>query len=284
MSNWQQELINGFSHSKDLLDYLEIDAAVAAELAEQVFKTKVTRTFANRMQKGNLHDPLLRQVLAVSQELDITPGLSKDPLQEKSFNPIPGLIHKYQSRVLLMLSGACAIHCRYCFRRHFPYQANTPGKSGVKQIVAYLLDHPDVNEIILSGGDPMILNNDFFRYLLDELSQVPHIQFFRIHSRIPVVLPSRIESEWLSLWQNRPWQKVMVTHINHAQEINTEVSDVVRQLKYHGWQVLNQAVLLADVNDNLDAQVALSHQLIKSSIIPYYLHLLGGKPLQFSNA
>lgn len=274
MSNWQQDLSQGFAHSADLLNYLGISKEESSLFAEQQFKTKVPLSFAKRIRKGDMNDPILRQVLAVDQETQIIPGFNEDPLQESVYNPIPGLIHKYASRVLVMLSGACAVHCRYCFRRHFPYQENNPGKQGIDKIVDYLMEHTQVNEVILSGGDPMILNNEYFLFLIEKLSQVPHIRFFRIHSRIPVVLPSRIENQWLSLWENCSWQKTMVTHINHAQEINDEVIEKIQALKKCGWMVLNQSVLLAGVNDNLQAQVNLSHQLIGAGILPYYLHLL----------
>lgn len=274
MSNWQQDLAQGFSNSKDLLHFLGLSSEAYSPFAEQQFKTKVPLSFANRIKKGDIDDPILRQVLAIHQETQVHPNFENDPLQESSFNPIPGLIHKYQSRVLLMLSGACAVHCRYCFRRHFPYQKNNPGKQGLEQILDYLQAHPLVNEVILSGGDPMILNNDYFSLIIQKLSQIQSIRFFRIHSRIPVVLPSRIELPWLKLWDNCSWQKTMVTHINHAQEINDEVIEAIDQLKQHGWLVLNQAVLLAGINDSLETQVHLSHKLIEAGILPYYLHLL----------
>jgi EF-P beta-lysylation protein EpmB len=274
MSNWQQDLSQGFTHSEDLLNYLGISKEASSIFAEQQFKTKVPLSFARRIKKGDVNDPILQQVLAIHQETEITPGFNEDPLQESLYNPIPGLIHKYQSRVLIMLSGACAVHCRYCFRRHFPYQDNNPGKQGIDQIVTYLMEHPQVNEVILSGGDPMILNNDYFKTLIEKLQHVPYIRFFRIHSRIPVVLPSRIETAWIDLWANCAWQKTMVTHINHAQEINHEVTEKINALKNHGWMVLNQSVLLSGVNDNLQAQINLSHALIQAGILPYYLHLL----------
>lgn len=274
MSNWQQDLSQGFSHSEDLLAFLGLSKEASSLFAEQQFKTKVPLSFAKRIKKGDINDPILRQVLAIPQELELAPGFNQDPLQESLYNPIPGLIHKYESRVLIMLSGACAVHCRYCFRRHFPYQANNPGKKGIDSIVDYLQEHTLVNEVILSGGDPMILNNEYFKSLIAKLSTVPHIHFFRVHSRIPVVLPSRIDKQWLSLWENCVWHKTMVTHINHAQEINEEVIEKIKALKHHGWTILNQAVLLSGVNDSLEAQINLSHQLIKAGILPYYLHLL----------
>ena len=274
MSNWQQQLSQGFSSASDLLAFLEIEPAHASLYAEQQFKTKVPRGFAARMKQGDIYDPLLKQVLAVHDELEIVAHYSTDPLGEKSFNPMPGLIHKYHNRVLLMLSGACAVHCRYCFRRHFPYQDNQPGKLGLREIVDYLKRHPQVNEVILSGGDPMLLNNHYFQTILEYLQELTSLKVVRIHSRIPVVLPSRIEQDWLQLFAPYPWQKIMVTHANHAQELDESVTHAISLLKSSGWMVLNQAVLLAGVNDTLQAQISLSHQLLAAGILPYYLHLL----------
>ena len=175
---------------------------------------------------------------------------------------------------MLILSGACAINCRYCFRRHFPYQDNRPGKEGLDKIKNYIMSRPEIEEVILSGGDPLILNNHYFKNLLDALNQIPHLKTLRIHSRIPIVLPSRIEDNWLALLDNYAWQKVMVTHCNHAQEIDADVIASIAKLKAHDWTVLNQAVLLKGINDNLDVQVNLSKSLFVSGILPYYLHLL----------
>lgn len=274
MAIWQEELSNGFKNAADLLAFLDLDFKFSNSDAEKQFKTKVPMSFANRMQKRNIHDPLLKQVLAVSDEMTEVEGFVEDALQESRYNPLPGLIHKYPHRVLLVLSGACAVHCRYCFRRHFPYDENNPGRSGWRAIKKYLLEHPEVNEVILSGGDPLLMPNQSFKFFLDGLSSVPHINTLRIHSRIPIVLPSRIEEEWLTLLDSYSWQKVMVTHANHAQELNQEVSDAVSKLKQHGWVILNQAVLLSGVNDEVDALVALSEGLFRHRILPYYLHLL----------
>lgn len=274
MSNWQQELANGFKNASDLLAFLQLNDDYASLAAEKMFKTKVPVSFANRMQKKNFADPLLQQVLAQSIEMTDVAGFSEDPLQEAAFNPIPGLIHKYYNRVLLVLSGACAVNCRYCFRRHFSYQDNNPGRAGWKNIQTYLIQHPEINEVILSGGDPLLMPNQSFKTLLDLLSDVPNIQTLRIHSRIPIVLPSRIESEWLELLAGYPWKKVMVTHANHAQELNEEVGLAIERLKQKDWTVLNQAVLLAGVNDDVDIQVQLSETLFQYGVLPYYLHLL----------
>jgi EF-P beta-lysylation protein EpmB len=274
MSNWQEELANGFQTAPELLNYLELPQTLGAKRAELVFKTKVPKAFVARMKKGDRHDPLLQQVLAIDQELYSLPSYQKDPLAESRFNPVSGLIHKYQNRVLLILSGACAINCRYCFRRHFPYQDNRPGKEGLDKIKKYIMSRPEIEEVILSGGDPLILNNHYFKNVLDTLNQIPHLKTLRIHSRIPIVLPSRIEDNWLALLDSYAWQKVMVTHCNHAQEIDADVKASIAKLKAHDWTIFNQAVLLKGINDDLDVQVNLAKSLFSSGILPYYLHLL----------
>ncbi len=274
MSNWQQELVNGFSKVNDLLDFLQIDRNHGCFDAEQLFKTRVPLAFAERMQKGNLQDPLLQQVLASVHELENSALYSKDPLQEEHYNPMPGLIHKYHNRVLFVLTGACAVHCRYCFRRHFPYQNNNPGKKGWLDLRDYLQEHPEVNELILSGGDPLILSNENFSHLLEILQDVQTLKTIRIHSRIPIVLPSRIDEPWLAIWDKFSWQKVMVLHCNHAQELDDQVHSVVKALKQHGWTILNQSVLLKGINDHVNTLVELSQKLFSYGVMPYYLHLL----------
>ena len=274
MANWQEELSTGFKNAADLLEFLGLKPNMANGDAEKSFKTKVPLSFAKRIKKGYLNDPILKQVLAVSEEMVEVAGFVEDALEESKYNPLPGLIHKYPNRVLLVLSGACAVHCRYCFRRHFPYEDNNPGKAGWVKIQSYLLDHPEINEVILSGGDPLLMPNQSFKIFLDLLSVVPHIKTLRMHSRIPVVLPSRIEEEWLSLLNAYPWQKVMVTHANHANELNHDVGHAISKLRQNGWTTLNQAVLLAGVNDDADSLVALSKTLFMHGILPYYLHLL----------
>jgi EF-P beta-lysylation protein EpmB len=274
MSNWQQELAQGFSNSKELLAFLGITSLDDMGKSEQLFRTKVPKGFAARMQAGNPKDPLLLQVLASHLEDEEIEGYVQDPLEEKKFNPLPGLIHKYQNRALLTLSGACAVHCRYCFRRHFPYDMNLPGKKGIHAIVDYLNQHDEINELIFSGGDPLLWNNHYYQYLLEALSDCSSLAIIRIHSRVPVVLPSRIEPTWLELWSNYPWQKVMVTHINHARELDASVKSAIVALKTDGWLVLNQSVLLKGVNDNCNVLKDLSNALFQYGILPYYLHLL----------
>lgn len=271
--SWQKKLTQGFASASELLTYLEL-APLDSSLAEQQFPSRIPLSFALRMQKGNPRDPLLLQVLALPQELDEVAGYTLDPLEELQANPIKGLIHKYHGRVLLTLTGACAVNCRYCFRRHFPYQDNNPGRIGWEAIMTYLAQDPTITEVILSGGDPLLASNLLIKQLLQRLEAIPHIHTLRIHSRIPIVFPERIDEELLALLAASRLHKVVVVHCNHAQELNTDVKVVCERLKQSACHLLCQSVLLAGVNDEPEILSALSQALFAHGILPYYLHVL----------
>ena len=237
------------------------------------FRCRVPEPFLHRIEKNNPHDPLLRQVLPINDELDIVPGYSTDPLQEHHHQPTQGLLHKYHGRVLLTLTGACAINCRYCFRRHFPYQEHTFNQTRWDAIVNHLKADDSIHEVILSGGDPLMLKDKTLQKLIDELETLSHIKTLRIHSRLPIVIPSRITTELCTLLARTRLRVVLVVHVNHAQEIDTTVSDTLRRLPPN-ITLLNQSVLLKCVNDNAKALIDLSHCLFANGILPYYLHLL----------
>lgn len=274
MTTWQQCLAQGFSSVSTLREFLKLPIDSEASIAEQQFKTRVPLGFAKRMRVGDETDPLLRQVLADTRELERSPGFSDDPLEELRANPVPGVIHKYHGRVLLVVAGACAINCRYCFRRHFPYQENKPGLHGWQSAVDYISQDESIHEVILSGGDPLLAPNHRLASLMEKLSQVPHLKTLRIHTRIPIVLPERIDNGLLELLQASRLRVVMVMHCNHAQELDLYVEEQCRLLQQAGLCLLNQSVLLAGVNDNLETLVALSHRLFSCGILPYYLHIL----------
>lgn len=274
ISGWQRNLAEGFSSSVELLSFLNLPISLANERIEKQFKTRVPRGFAERMEMGNPNDPLLLQVLAVENELETIEGFSLDPLLEKSANPLPGLIHKYQGRVLLTLAGACAVHCRYCFRRHFPYKENNPGRDGWQPVIDYIANNVDIHEVILSGGDPLLVSDIALATLLERLAEIPHLQSMRFHSRIPVVLPERIDSKFIKLLAGNRLQKVMVIHSNHPQEIDENVHRVCQLLRETNCHLLNQSVLLAKINDNASVLARLSERLFACGILPYYLHLL----------
>lgn len=271
---WQQILATGFSSAAELLKFLEIPEHAHSHRAEQQFATRVPRGFVQRMEKGNPQDPLLLQVLAVPEELNPQDGFSVDPLEETHTNLFPGLIHKYAGRVLLTVTGICAINCRYCFRRHFSYHANNPGKKGWVKTLEYIAGDESIHEVIFSGGDPLLASDETLKFLMNEIESIPHIKTLRIHTRIPIVLPERINHHVLHFLQNSSLQVVMVLHTNHPNELSHEVHHICQQLRAAGVTLLNQSVLLYNVNDCLETLVRLSHQLWSFGVIPYYLHML----------
>lgn len=273
--SWQKELARGFNDPRKLLEYLAIspDKFSASFAARKLFPLRVPLPFVQRMERGNPRDPLLLQVMTDQQEFDQPDGYIGDPLAEQS-SVLPGLLHKYQNRVLLMVRTGCAINCRYCFRRHFPYQDNSPNQAGFKDVANYIAQRPQINEIILSGGDPLMANDQQLATLFELLAPIKHLTRIRIHTRLPVVIPARITEQFIKLCADSRFNIVMVLHINHPNEIDQEVIEAVATLKQAGMTLLNQAVLLKDVNDNAECQIALSEALFNAGILPYYLHLL----------
>ena len=274
ISSWQTSLAQGFASAKELLEYLQLPETLANQGAELQFKTRVPRGFASLMEKRNRHDPLLLQVLPILEELSDKQDYVLDPLAETQFNPMPGLIHKYYGRILLTLTGACAINCRYCFRRHFPYEDNNPGSSGWTPVLQYIQNNPSITEVILSGGDPLMAKDTLLQSFLERLSTIPHIQTLRIHSRIPIVLPERIDESFQSLFASLPWHKVMVMHSNHPRELDERVAKACQRLKTSGFFLFNQSVLLKGVNNHAESLVQLSRRLFAIGVLPYYLHML----------
>lgn len=272
--SWQKNLAQGFAAVNDLLDFLELPLEHGDANAEQQFASRIPLSFASRMQKNNPQDPLLLQVLAAKNELVSVEGYQTDPLAELEANPLKGLIHKYQGRVLLTLTGVCAINCRYCFRRHFPYKENNPGREGWKTIYQYIANDSSIKEVILSGGDPLLASNLMLNELIQHLEAIDHVRTLRIHSRIPIVFPERIDEELLSMLKQTRLQKVVVVHCNHPQELDASVQQVCQQLEASGCRLLNQTVLLAGINDDAKTLANLSHALFDYGILPYYLHLL----------
>ena len=273
--NWLQQLANGISDPEQLLTLLAIDPSAwqSGFKARELFAQRVPLSFVERMEKGNPYDPLLRQVLPLSDEFIVQPGYSTDPLAEQN-NSIPGLLHKYRNRCLLIVKGGCAINCRYCFRRHFPYQENKGNKATWQHSLDYIAQHPQLNEVILSGGDPLMAKDHELSWLIEQIAAIPHIKRLRIHSRLPVVIPARITDEFVDLCASTRLQVILVTHINHANEINHELSQQLARLSAVQVTLLNQSVLLSGVNDSVAAQVALSEALFDAGVLPYYLHVL----------
>ncbi len=213
------------------------------------------------------------QVLTAKAEFDIHPGFSTDPLEEQD-NAIPSLLHKYHNRALLLVKGGCAVNCRYCFRRHFPYEDNKGNKNNWLMAVDYIKNHTELNEIIFSGGDPLMAKDHELDWLISQLEAIPHIKRLRIHTRLPVVIPERITDTLCNRLALSRLQVIMVTHINHANEIDKPLTAAMFKLKSSGVTLLNQSVLLRQVNDNVSALANLSNALFDAGILPYYLHVL----------
>jgi EF-P beta-lysylation protein EpmB len=238
------------------------------------FPLRVPEEFLKRMEVGNPRDPLLLQVLPQLAELDVVAGYTPQPLAEESFAPLPGLIHKYRGRVLILVSGACAVHCRYCFRRNFPYAEQQPWSDGGRAVVDYIAADASIREVILSGGDPLAVSDERLASLVGRLAGVEHVERLRIHTRLPVVIPSRVDDPLLGWLEATSLRKVVVLHVNHAHEIDSAVAAAVGRLRRVGVTVLNQAVLLGGVNDSVEQQADLSEALFRIGVLPYYLHLL----------
>ncbi len=273
---WQDELTNLVRDPKELFEMLQLDPKLldGAIAACRQFPLRVPRGYVARMRKGDINDPLLKQVLPLGSELLAAPGYSADPLEEQAANPYPGLIHKYRGRVLLVVAGNCAINCRYCFRRHFPYADNNPGRQDWQSALDYIAADPDIHEVIYSGGDPLAASDKHLAWLTESVAAIPHIRRLRIHTRLPVVVPSRIDESSMTWLTGHRLQTVIVLHANHANEIDTEVATTIGRLKQAGITVLNQAVLLKGVNDSVKTLSALSETLFAAGALPYYLHLL----------
>ncbi|RJT18029.1 EF-P beta-lysylation protein EpmB [Buttiauxella izardii] len=274
--DWLTQLADVITDPDELLHILDLNAdeeLLAGRDARRLFALRVPRAFVARMEKGNPHDPLLRQVLTAKEEFIAAPGFSTDPLEEQH-SVVPGLLHKYRNRALLLVKGGCAVNCRYCFRRHFPYSDNQGNKRNWQAAIAYISEHPELDEIIFSGGDPLMAKDHELDWLIGELEAIPHIKRLRIHSRLPIVIPARITETFVARLARTRLQVILVNHINHAQEIGDEFRAVMANLRQAGVTLLNQSVLLRDVNDNAQTLADLSNALFDASVMPYYLHVL----------
>ena len=273
--NWQKELANVVTCPKVLLEMLGLSSQVHENdiKARSLFPVRVPVPFIKKMRHGDVNDPLLLQVMPRHQEFIAKAGFNKDPLEEQD-NKQPGLLHKYRSRVLVMFKTGCAVNCRYCFRRHFPYQENQLNKRSLIEALDYIKSDTNINEVILSGGDPLMAKDDAISWFMDELEQLPQIKRMRIHSRLPVVIPSRVTDELCQRLADSPLKIIFINHINHAIEIDSEFKTAMQKLKKAAVTLLNQAVILKDVNDSARAQIDLSEALFDADVLPYYLYLL----------
>ncbi|MGB8484466.1 MAG: EF-P beta-lysylation protein EpmB [Acinetobacter bohemicus] len=275
--NWQSQLSDLITDPLELLEVLKLcpeQLLSGAILASEQFKLRVPRAFVGKMTVGDPLDPLLLQVLPHHLELEDYPDFVTDPLGEEQANQQPGVLHKYKSRFLLTLTGACAVHCRYCFRRHFPYQENLPKNEDWLNIKNYIESQPDINEVIFSGGDPLTLSNRKLKLWIERLESLPQIKFLRIHSRVPIVIPNRVDEELISLLKNSRLRIILVVHSNHAAELDDLTCARLSLLVQQQITVLNQAVLLKGINNSAQVLVDLSYRLFDAGVMPYYLHVL----------
>lgn len=275
-TRWQTEMAEAVRDPRELLALLELDPGLLepARRAAAAFPLRVPRPFLARMRKGDPEDPLLRQVLPLGEELRKVPGYVRDPVGDLASRGARGLLHKYQGRALLITTGACGVHCRYCFRRHFPYVEESAKPDDWREALEYLRADPSVNEVILSGGDPLTLSDARLAELVRSLETIPHIRRLRLHTRQPVVLPSRVDGALLAWLGACRLQKVVVLHVNHSREIDAAVRGACERLRGAGATLLNQSVLLRRVNDSTAALAELSEALAAAGVLPYYLNML----------
>ena len=273
---WQQALREAVRDPRELLDLLGLDR-LAPRLSDEAmvqFPLRVPRGFVARMRRGDPSDPLLRQVLPLDDEMRPMPGFGLDAVGDGAAKTAPGVIQKYRGRALLVATGSCAIHCRYCFRRHFPYAEETAARDGWRDAVDLIRRDASIEEVLLSGGDPLSLSNGKLAELTGALADIPHLRRLRIHSRLPIVVPERVDDGLLDWLSTLPWPVTLVVHANHANEFDGTVDAALGRLRAAGVHLLNQAVLLRGVNDSVDALGALSERGFAAGVLPYYLHQL----------
>ncbi|CDF99045.1 Putative Lysine 2,3-aminomutase YodO family protein [Avibacterium paragallinarum JF4211] len=272
--NWTDYLATAISDPKVLIEKLGLPLDLFEQdfAARQLFALRVPLPFVERMEKGNPNDPLFLQAMTSQLEFVQAEGFSPDPLEEQQ-TAAPNILHKYHNRLLFMVKNSCAINCRYCFRRHFPYAENKGDKKNWQKALDYIAQHSEIDEVIFSGGDPLMAKDHELEWLIKRLENIPHLQRLRIHSRLPVVIPQRITEKLCALLAQSRFQVVLVTHINHPNEIDDALATAMAKLKAAGVTLLNQAVLLKNINDNALTLKALSEKLFAIGILPYYLHL-----------
>lgn len=275
--DWKQDLRQSFTRPDALLAFLGLPAMAQGDDAAgpaREFRMLVPLGYAALMEPGNPDDPLLRQVLPSAAEDEVRPGFTADPVGDATATLAPGLLQKYRGRALLVTTPACAIHCRYCFRRHFPYAHAALSADRGAAAVASIAADSTITEVILSGGDPLMLDDEPLAALIEALSAIPHLERLRIHTRLPVVLPARITTALCQVLEPTRLHVVVVIHANHPRELGDAAGEALDRLRGVGAVLLNQSVLLRGVNDTPDTLCDLSERLFRFSVVPYYLHLL----------
>lgn len=274
--DWRRTWRDAVRDPHELLGLLGLDALAArvSAVACAQFPLRVPRGFVARMRHGDPNDPLLRQVLPLDDEDRIVPGFELDAVGDIAARTGGGVLRKYHGRVLLVATGSCAIHCRYCFRRHFAYADDTAARANWQPALDLIAADDGIDEVILSGGDPLSLATAKLAELTDALAGIAHLKRLRIHTRLPVVLPERVDAGLLAWLRVLPWPVAIVIHANHANEFDPSVDAALARLRAAGATLLNQAVLLRGVNDSVDALAALSERAYTAGVLPYYLHQL----------
>jgi EF-P beta-lysylation protein EpmB len=275
-ARWQRELADAIRDPAELCAALGLDARATGVVprASADFPLLVPRPFVARMRRGDPRDPLLLQVLPQADEDQHVAGFTADPLAEADARAAPGLVRKYAGRALVLVTGGCAVNCRYCFRREFPYAEAGATRRGVDEALDAIEADPTLAEVILSGGDPLLADDAFLARIADRLEGMPHVRRLRIHTRLPIVLPSRVDAGLLDVLRSSRLARVIVLHANHPAELDATVAAAVRRLADTPAVLLNQSVLLAGVNDSAPVLAALSARLVELGVVPYYLHLL----------
>ncbi len=275
LADWRQLWRDSVTDSRELLSLLELGHLASRLPAEDAgFALRVPRGFVARMRPGDAADPLLLQVLPQLAEQEHVPGFVTDAVGDLASRETQGVLHKYQGRALLIASGSCAINCRYCFRRHFPYGDEMAAAGQWRQALEHVRQDTSINELILSGGDPLALATGKLEELSRGLADLPHITRLRIHTRLPIVLPERIDAPFVEWLRALPLQKIVVLHANHANEFDDPVDAACARLRDAGATLLNQSVLLRGINDDAGTLAALSERLFAAGVLSYYLHQL----------
>ncbi len=274
--DWRRLWRDAVTDPLELLDLVGLNARADELLApaDTGFALRVPRGFVARIRHGDPTDPLLLQVLPQAAELAEVPGFVDDAVGDLVSRSAHGVLQKYAGRALLIATGSCAVNCRYCFRRHFPYAEETAASNGWREAIAQIRADESINEVILSGGDPLALATPKLRELTMQLATIPHLRRLRIHTRLPIVLPERVDEEFGAWLRGLPWPVALVLHANHANELDTSVAAACARLAASGATLLNQSVLLHRVNDDADTLVDLSERLFACGVLPYYLHQL----------
>jgi EF-P beta-lysylation protein EpmB len=273
---WQAEMADAIASPEELVAALGLDPSLLqpARAAAAGFRVRVPRSYVARMRPGDPTDPLLRQVLPLGCELEDVADYVPDPLGEHAALRAPGLLQKYRGRALIITTSACAVHCRYCFRREFPYSEQTSDAPRWSAALAGIAQDTSLEEVILSGGDPLSLSDARLQSLTDALAAIPHVRRLRVHTRQPIVLPSRVDDGLLRWLRMVRTPTAFVLHANHPNEIDSAVRAACEKLRANGVTLLNQSVLLRGVNDDVDVLAELSRRLFDAGVLPYYLHVV----------